>query len=160
MDNRFHAQMMARHCPPRIAELVVRVPSEKQDDDNFQLRLIGSLVHGCQMANNCQYAEGKEMQYAITERLFAEATPNSIGVQHDGHMAIVGMVSHASGMAVSAHEAAAEILSTVQPTTVEPLPTTQRELDGLRARLNDARQEISNIAFRVLGERRLQNLGR
>lgn len=158
MDYRIHAQMMSHHCPPRIAQLVVRVPLEKPDYDNFQLRLIGSLVHGCQMANNCQYGEAKEMQYAITERLFAEATPDAISVQHDAHLAIVGMVSFASLTAVSMQEAAADILSSVQPTTLETLPTTQREFDGLRARLDDARREISNISHRVITERQLRSI--
>ena len=71
------------------------------------------------MANNCQYGEAKKMQYAITERLFSEATSDAIGVQHDAHLAIVGIVSFASLAAVSMQEAAADIPSTGQPTTLK-----------------------------------------
>jgi len=158
MDNRIHAQLMARNCTPRIAQLVVRVPGEKPGDDFYQTRLISSLVHGSLMSNPCQYTEAKEMIFAVTERLFAEATPDSFGAQGNAHTAIVGMVAHASLMAVTAHEGVAEILSAVQPTTLDTLPTTERELAGLHGRLEDARREISNISHRVLMERQLDNI--
>jgi hypothetical protein len=158
MDNRIHAQLMAQNCTPRIAQLAVRVRSEKPGEDVYQGRLISSLVHGSMMSNNCRYSEAKEMMYMVTERLFAEASPNWFGVQNDAHAAIVREISHASQMAVTAHERAEDIQSTVQPTTLDTLPTTQRELNGLRGRVDDATVEIRNITHQVLMDRTVRNI--
>ena len=113
MDIHVHAQLMAHSCVPRIADLVMRVPLEKPDDDNFQTRLIGSLVHGCQMSRNCRYAEAVEEMFVVTEHLFATAQPGNFDAHNQGHMAIVGMVSHASQMGTTTPEGAAEMLAAV-----------------------------------------------
>jgi hypothetical protein len=160
MDIGIHAQLMAHHCVPRIAELVLRVPAEKPGDDNFQTRLISSIVHGSQMSTNCQYAEAREMMHVTTELFFAAATPDCFNLQNEAHRAIVSMAAHASQMAATVYEGAAEILSTVQPMADEALPATQRGLERLQERLEMARRKISDISHRALMERSRQNIGR
>lgn len=160
MDIRIHAQLMATHCVPRIADLVLRVPTDKADDDNFQTRLIGSIVHGCQMSRNCRYAEAVEAMFVVTEHLFAAAEPGNIDVQNNAHMQIVGMISHASQMGTTTPEGAAEMLAAVQPMVDAPLASTQRQLDDLHARLEMARQRIGSIAHHCQMERSRENFAR
>jgi hypothetical protein len=112
------------------------------------------------MSNNRRYSEAKEMMYVATEHLFSAASPDCLDVQDQAHMMIVGMVSHASQMATTAHEGAAEMLSAVQPMVDEVLPTTQRELAQLRQRLELAQSRIRDISFRVLMERQRETLAR
>jgi hypothetical protein len=158
MDNAIHAQLMASHCVPRIAQLVVRVPSEECGGDSFQTQLISSLVHGSLMSNNCKYAEAKEMMYAVTERLFTTASPEYFDVQNQAHMLIVGMASHASQMGTTTPDGLCETLSAVQPLVEESLPTGQQRLGRLRERLELAQSRIKDVGFKVLMERQRESL--
>ena len=158
MDIRIYAQLMSRSCTPRIAQLVVRIPGEKAGDDFFQTRLISSLVYGSMMSNPCQYAEAKEMVLTVTERLFAEARPDSFSVQDNAHMIIVSLDTTSFSDGRDGSRGAPDILATVQPTTLDTLPTTKPELEGLRARLEDAWREILDICHRVSTERTLRSI--
>ena len=160
MDIHIHAQLMAHHCVPRIADLVMRVPLDKPGDDNFQTRLIGSLVHGCQMSRNCRYADAVEAMFVVTEHLFATAQRSNFDAHNNAHMQIVSMVSHASQMGTTTPEGVAEMLTAVQPMVDAALPSTQCELDDLHARLELARQKIGRISHRILMERSRENFAR
>lgn len=145
---------MASFRPARMAQLVERVPNEKRGAADYQLTLIKSLTYGCNMADNCIFEEAKEMQYSITERLFAEGAPSSIGLQCEGHLAIVREISRASSAASEIQEAATEILSAIQPLLLGKLPTTKRELARLQTDLNGLSMEIHGLSNQVELERR------
>jgi hypothetical protein len=63
-------------------------------------------------------------------------------------------------MGTTTPEGAAEMLAAVQPIVDAPLPSTQRELDDLHARLELARQRIGSISHRILMERSHENFAR
>jgi len=153
MDIRVHAQLMATHCVPRIADLVMRVPKEKPGDDRYHSALIRALVHGCSMARNCKFPEAVEAIYVVTERLFATATPANFDAHSEGHMSIVREVAHAAGMGVSSQEGFPEMLAAVQPMVEGPLPQTRQDMNNLRARLYASTHRIRDISYRVLAER-------
>jgi hypothetical protein len=159
MDNRVFGLLMANHCMPQFADLVLQV-STRHADDEVQRRLINSITHGSQMARICQSQEALQMIYATTEHLFNEATPQCIQVQEDAHRVIVSMVSHAAAMARIAAAGADEINATVRPMAHEPLPKQPDELRRLNTRLDDARRQIGDISHHVAMERLVHNIGR
>lgn len=159
MDNRVFAMLMARHCTPRFADLVLQV-SVRHSDDNVQHRLVSAITHGSQMAQICQNEEASQMIYSTTEHLFSEATPNCIQVQEEAHRVIVSMISHAANMAGIATEGADEILGTVRAMAYEPLPQRSEELRRLNSRLEDARRQIADICHRVNMDRFVREIDR
>jgi hypothetical protein len=147
MDNRPFALSMSRHCSPEFAVLLASVIS-RHSDVNVQYRLISTIASSSRMALGCQTRESAEMSYMITERLFNEATPQSIAVQDDGHWAIVVMAAHTSLMAIGSPMVANEIHAVLIPIVLESLPQNRHERQELAARLHSAYVQMREISYR------------
>ena len=116
----------------------------RHSDDELRRTVADGISHGSSMAM-IYGGPAVQMIYDVSRRLLEEASPEAVSAQNSAHRHIVDIVAHAASVAMITRSEADAFFAAVSPITQEPLPTTDEELRGLIARIEDARHEITAI---------------